>query len=135
MKHSRNQHFLHSFIISFGMGEALCSCWPQSLHHTHLLKLHQRQSPHRRPVSSATPGRLSLPPDLLAVGPPPTPWRPESPAANTDRFIGVEVSTGPGYTRYYTCTLEGWRENKSWARKLHCDVFTFPIYYLFEAVS
>lgn len=108
-----------------------CFClWWHGLHQTHLLKLHRRQSPRRRPASSETPGPLSRPPSLLAEGPLPTPWRPESPVANRKRFIGVEVSAEKGYAQYYTWTLEGWRQETG-----DCEVFTFTIYYLLKAFA
>lgn len=91
--------------------------WLFSFYQTHLLTLHQLQSPHHHPVNSEIPGQFFLPPNLLAEEPLPIPWRPVSPAVNTEWLIRVKVSWEKGYTQCYTWALELCRENKSWNGK------------------
>lgn len=75
--------------ISHGSSGSCCAA-VVSCPFAHLPTPRPQQSPHRRPVSSEPPSRPSLPPGPQAQAPLPTPWRPESPAANTGDLWGLK---------------------------------------------
>ena len=115
-------------------GSCCCGLWSPSLYRAHLLKLHRQRSPRRRPASCETPGHLSPPPGLLAEGPLPTPWRPESPAANTrEIYRGWSLHAERLHPVLYMDPGRAEGKQKQRRETGHCDVFTFAIHYLLEA--